>query len=75
VARLARRHAAEFVDLWSPAPRAESARAAIERLVERVHGHAERLGDAAELERIGALLDRGSPRTPCAGWRGRTGAT
>lgn len=51
---------AEFVDLWSPAPRAESARAAIERLVDRVWRHAERLGDAAELERIAALLDRGS---------------
>jgi carboxylate-amine ligase len=50
---------AEFVDLWSPAPRAESARAAIERLVDRVQPHAERLGDAAELERIAALLDRG----------------
>ncbi|HEX8430176.1 MAG TPA: hypothetical protein VF625_02770, partial [Longimicrobium sp.] len=51
---------AELVDLWSPAPRAESARAAIERLVDRVWPHAERLGDAAELERIAALLDRGS---------------
>lgn len=50
---------AEFVDLWSPTPRAEPARAAIERLVDRLSTHAERLGDGADLARVGELLDRG----------------
>jgi carboxylate-amine ligase len=50
---------AEFVDLWSSEPRAEPMRVAVERLADRLWGHAERLGDAAELEQLGTLLDRG----------------
>jgi len=50
---------AELVDLWSPTPRAEPAREAITRLADRLSGHAERLGDAADLENVAAVLRRG----------------
>lgn len=50
---------AEFVDLWSAQPRSESAREAITRLADRLSTHAERLGDAEDLAKVAAVLDRG----------------
>jgi carboxylate-amine ligase len=50
---------AEFVDLWSPRPRTETAREAIGRLADRLSAHAERLGDGEDLAHVAELLERG----------------
>ncbi len=50
---------AEFVDLWSPTPRAEPAREAVGRLADRLSGHAERLGDGEDLAHVAEVLSRG----------------
>jgi carboxylate-amine ligase len=50
---------AEFVDLWSPVPRSAPARELIERLLDQISGHAERLGDADDLNRVAEVFARG----------------
>jgi len=50
---------AELVDLWSPTPRTETAREALERLADRLSWHAEQLGDAADLRGVAGVLERG----------------